>query len=104
MVSDRPVGPNTTQVYNRGVNGTDAIPAYLIFHGALIVGHAELPALRLTIQGENLLNRNLLDPNDPHYYHPGPRAANGSFQTPEGFVPYVPQRDRFITAKLSVEL
>ena len=69
-----------------------------------------IPFLRLDLSVENILNKNILDNNNPEYYHPGPENAAGSFNLPGSVsgaiygnlnVPYFTQRPRFMTLKLS---
>jgi hypothetical protein len=69
-----------------------------------------IPFLRLDLGIENILNKNILDNNNPEYYHPGPENAAGKFNLPgdvsgslyrELTVPYFTQRPRFMTLKLS---
>jgi outer membrane receptor for ferrienterochelin and colicin len=102
-VSDRPVGPGTTQVGNVGVPD-NVVKAYLIFNGAFNVSHKKAPWMRLAIISNNILNDNILDPADTRYYHPGPRAASASYSNISGNVPYVPQRSRYLVARLTFDL
>ena len=55
-------------------------------------------------------HKNILDNNNPNYYHPGAREGEGNFNllgdapgTSYGdqYVPYFTQRPRFMTLKLS---
>jgi outer membrane receptor for ferrienterochelin and colicins len=109
-VSERPIGPNTTQNLNQGVNGTGKIPEYLLVNSNIGFKLESLPFLRLDLSIENLLNNNILDKLNSQYFHPGPREASGSFNLPgdiEGKsysdrnVPYVPQRPRFYLVRMS---
>ena len=109
-VSERPIGPGTTQNLNPGVNGTGVIPQYLLVNANVGFKHSALPFLRLDVSVENLLNKNILDNNNPQYFHPGPREASGGFNLPNDIigisyadrnVPYIPQRPRFFMVRLS---
>ena len=112
-VSGRPIGPGTTQEYNIGLGGGSSgeIPAYLLVNGNIAVKAKLIPFLRLDLSIENILNKNILDGNNPEYYHPGPRDASGRFNIPgahipgwpygDQHVPYFTQRPRFMTLKLS---
>ena len=110
-VSARPIGPGTTQEYNIGLgDGSGEIPAYLLVNGNIALKAKRIPFLRLDLSIENILNKNILDNNNPDYYHPGPRDASGNFNfagdapgTAYGdqYVPYFTQRPRFMTLKLS---
>lgn len=109
-VTERPIGPTTTQTLNPGVNGEGSIPAYLLVNANIAFKFQKIPFLRLDISVENLLNKNILDNMNSQYFHPGPREASGTFNMPGDIpgksygdrnVPYVPQRPRFIMAKLS---
>lgn len=111
-VSTRPIGPGTTQEYSLGL-GDDSgeIPAYLLVNGNIAIKAKMIPFLRLDLSVENILNKNILDNNNPEYYHPGPEnAAGGSYNLPANVsgtiygnlnVPYFTQRPRFMTLKLS---
>ena len=108
-VSERPIGPGTTQTTNRGVGDTGKIPPYLVLNGNIGFKIQTLPMLRLDLSIENILNKNILD-NNPEYYHPGPRSASGSFNLPydtpglsygDKNIPYFPQRPRFLLLRLS---
>ncbi len=114
-MADRPVGRGTTQFLNYGIDtlGKGKIPAYLVFHGNLGLALAAFPRFRVDLTVQNILNRNLLDPLRPTYYHPGAREASGSFGMPwdvpgkpfaDAHVPYVPQRGRFLLLKLTLDL
>jgi outer membrane receptor protein involved in Fe transport len=112
-VTDRPIGPTTTQNLNPGVNGEGTIPAYLLVNGNIGFKIQKIPFLRLDISVENLLNKNVLDNMNSQYFHPGPREASGTFNMPGDIpgksyadrnVPYVPQRPRFYMLKLSYML
>jgi outer membrane receptor for ferrienterochelin and colicin len=112
-VTERPIGPNTTQRYNPGVDGKGTIPAYLLVNANIGFKIQKLPFLRLDISVENLLNKNVLDNMNSQYFHPGPREASGTFNMPGDIpgrsyadrnVPYVPQRPRFYMVKLSYML
>jgi outer membrane receptor for ferrienterochelin and colicin len=112
-ISERPIGPGTTQIKNPGVNGTGIIPAYLLVNANVGFKHKSLPFLRLDLTVENLLNNNILDGINSQYFHPGPREASGTFNMPgdvignsyaERNVPYVPQRPRFYLIRLSYML
>jgi outer membrane receptor for ferrienterochelin and colicin len=109
-VSERPIGPGTTQNLNPGVNGTGVIPQYLLVNANVGFKHSAVPFLRLDVSVENLLNKNILDNNNPQYFHPGPREASGGFNLPNDIigisyadrnVPYIPQRPRFFMVRLS---
>jgi outer membrane receptor for ferrienterochelin and colicins len=110
-VSARPIGPGTTQDYSRGMgDGSGEIPAYLLVNGNIAFKVKNIPFLRLDLGIENILNKNILDNNNPEYYHPGPENAAGKFNLPgdvsgslyrELTVPYFTQRPRFMTLKLS---
>lgn len=109
-VSERPIGPETTQNLNPGVNGSGMIPQYLLVNGNVGFKHAALPFLRLDVSVENVLNKNILDNDNPQYFHPGPREASGGFNLPndkigisyaDRNVPYMPQRPRFFMVRLS---
>ena len=109
-VSERPIGPGTTQNLNPGVNGTGVIPQYLLINANVGFKHSAVPFLRLDVSVENLLNKNILDNNNPQYFHPGPREASGGFNLPNDIigisyadrnVPYIPQRPRFFIVRLS---
>ncbi len=108
-VSERPIGPETTQTTNKGVGDTGKIPPYLVLNGNIGFKIQTLPMLRLDLSIENILNKNILD-NNPEYYHPGPRSASGSFNLPydtpglsygDKNIPYFPQRPRFLLLRLS---
>lgn len=108
-VSERPIGPETTQTNNKGVGDTGKIPPYLVLNGNIGFKIQTLPMLRLDLSIENILNKNILD-NNPEYYHPGPRSASGSFNLPydtpglsygDKNIPYFPQRPRFLLLRLS---
>lgn len=109
-VSERPIGPGTTQNLNPGVNGTGVIPQYLLVNANVGFKHSAVPFLRLDVSVENLLNKNILENNNPQYFHPGPREASGGFNLPNDIigisyadrnVPYIPQRPRFFMVRLS---
>jgi hypothetical protein len=110
-VSARPIGPGTTQIFSIGLgDGSGEIPAYLLVNGNIAFKVKSLPFLRLDLSVENILNKNILDNNNPEYYHPGPRDAAGTFNLPGDYpgrvygdqnVPYFTQRPRFMTLKLS---
>jgi outer membrane receptor for ferrienterochelin and colicins len=110
-VSARPIGPGTTQEYSTGMgDGSGEIPAYLLVNGNIAFKAKRIPFLRLDLSVENILNKNILDNNNPEYYHPGPENAAGRFNLPSDVsgtpygnltVPYFTQRPRFMTLKLS---
>jgi hypothetical protein len=110
-VSARPIGPGTTQELNIGLgDDSGVIPAYLLVNGNIAFKAKMIPFLRLDLSVENILNKNILDNNNPEYYHPGPRDADGTFNLPGDIpgrvygdqnVPYFTQRPRFMTLKLS---
>jgi hypothetical protein len=86
------------------------IPAYLMVNGNIAFKVKMIPFLRLDLGIENILNKNILDNNNPDYYHPGAREATGRFNLPgdapgsgygDQYVPYFTQRPRFMTLKLS---
>ena len=110
-VSARPIGPATTQASNIGLSDDSGeIPAYLMVNGNIAFKVKMIPFLRLDLGIENILNKNILDNNNPDYYHPGAREATGRFNLPgdapgsgygDQYVPYFTQRPRFMTLKLS---
>ena len=110
-VSARPIGENTTQASNKGLgDGSGEIPAYLLVNGNIAFKVKKIPFLRLDLGIENILNKNILDNNNPEYYHPGVREAEANFNLPgdapgtpygDQYVPYFTQRPRFMTLKLS---
>jgi outer membrane receptor for ferrienterochelin and colicins len=110
-VSGRPIGEGTTQYSSIGLgDDSGVIPAYLLVNGNIAFKVKSLPFLRLDLSIENILNKNILDNNNPEYYHPGPRDASGRFNLPGDIpgtaygdqnVPYFTQRPRFMTLKLS---
>lgn len=102
-VGDKKVGPGTTQFGNLGVPD-NTVQAYLIFNGAIHITHRKLSWMNLTLIGNNLLNNNILDADDKRYYHPGPRTASGSFTNVSGFVPFVPQRPRYLITRITINL
>jgi outer membrane receptor for ferrienterochelin and colicins len=112
-VSERPVGPGTTQNQNPGIDGLGFIPAYLLVNSNIGFKLQSLPFLRLDVSIENLLNNNVLDKLNTQFFHPGPREASGTFNLPgdiigrsysERNVPYIPQRPRFYLVRLSYML
>lgn len=112
-VSERPIGPGTTQEFNKGVGDTGKIPPYLLVNGNIGFKLKTLPFLRLDLSIENILNKNILDNNNPDYYHPGAREAEGRFNLPgdapgtgygDQYVPYFTQRPRFMQLRLSYSL
>lgn len=112
-VSKRPIGAGTTQSQNIGVNGTGVIPAYLLINSNIAFKIKSLPFLRLDLSIENLLNNNILDKRNSEFFHPGPRAAAGTFNMHKyrpgdkygnDNVPYVPQRPRFYMIRMSFVL
>ena len=110
-VSGRPIGEGTTQASNKGLgDGSGEIPAYLLLNGNIAFKAKLIPFLRLDLGIENILNKNILDNNNPNYYHPGSRSAGANFNLSgdapgtgygDQYVPYFTQRPRFITLKLS---
>lgn len=110
-VSGRPIGEGTTQESNKGLgDGSGEIPAYLLVNGNIAFKAKQFPFLRLDLGIENILNKNILDNNNPEYYHPGAREAEANFNLPgdapgtaygDQYVPYFTQRPRFMTLKLS---
>ena len=110
-VSGRPIGPGTTQQFSIGLgDGSGEIPAYLLVNGNIAFKAKRIPFLRLDLSIENILNKNILDYNNPDYYHPGPREAEANFNLAgdapgtaygDQYVPYFTQRPRFMTLKLS---
>jgi len=110
-VSARPIGEGTTQASNVGLgDGSGEIPAYLLVNGNIAFKAKMIPFLRLDLGIENILNKNILDNNNPEYYHPGAREAEANFNLPgdapgtaygDQYVPYFTQRPRFVTLKLS---
>ena len=110
-VSGRPIGVGTTQESNKGLgDGSGEIPAYLLVNGNIAFKAKQFPFLRLDLGIENILNKNILDNNNPEYYHPGAREAEANFNLPgdapgtaygDQYVPYFTQRPRFMTLKLS---
>lgn len=112
-VSEKIVGPTTTQSLNLGLNNTGLIPEYFVVNSNFIFGFEQLPALKFSISANNLLNS--------LYYHPGIKASSGSFQVNprnEGqsytnwtstslfgkTVPYAPQRRRHFNFKIILDL
>ena len=102
-VSDRPVGVNTTQNSNPGLDNSEKYPAYLVFNGSLSLGMKSFENLRVQFTVNNLLNRNILDAQHSTYYHPGPRQADATTLV-SGNVPYVPQRGRHFVLKTVIQL
>jgi len=101
-VSAQPVGPNTTQTGNLGLDGSGEYPAYLILNGSLTISHNKLKSLILQITANNFLNRNLLVSTSPTYYHAGPRTASANYTNNlTGNVPYIPQRGRHFFIRTS---
>ena len=110
-VSARPIGEGTTQASNKGLgDGSGEIPAYLLLNGNIAFKVKKIPFLRLDLGIENILNKNILDNNNPEYYHPGVREAEANFNLPgdapgtgygDQYVPYFTQRPRFMTPKSS---
>lgn len=112
-VSNKPVGRSTTQQRNAGVDYSNKIPAYLIFHSNIGFSIAKFPYIRFDFTVNNLLNGNLLDPNMGIYYHAGTREAAGTFNLPGEPVgvpfadknpPYIPQRGRFMMLRMMLDL
>ena len=103
-VSRRPFGPQTTLPNNTGLDGTYIIPQYLIFDGNLVLGHNSFPQMRFALSAQNILNNNLLDPNNQRYFHPGPGDGSASYLAVDGFVPYIPQRNRFLIARIILDI
>jgi outer membrane receptor for ferrienterochelin and colicin len=112
-VSNKLVGDSTTQPTNAGVNYSNKIPAYLIFHSNIGFSLAKFPYVRFDFTVNNLVNGNLLDPNMGIYYHAGPREAAGTFNLPREAVgvpfadknpPYIPQRGRFMMLRMMLDL
>ena len=112
-VGEKKVGPETTQQFNLGLEGTGLFPEYLVVNSNIIVGLKKLPSAKIAISINNILNS--------LYYHPGIRAASGGFElypkndgetysqfinrTLTGkYVPYVPQRRRHFNLKLILDL
>lgn len=112
-VGEKKVGPETTQKFNLGLNGTGLFPEYFVLNSNIILGLKELPSAKIAISINNILN-NL-------YFHPGIHAASGSFELypkNEGetyvnfinrtltgkYVPYVPQRRQNFNLKLILDL
>ena len=112
-VGEKKVGPETTQQFNLGLEGTGLFPEYLVVNSNIIVGLKKLPSAKIAISINNILNS--------LYYHPGIRAASGGFElypkndgetysqfinrTLTGkYVPYVPQRRRNFNLKLILDL
>lgn len=96
FVSTTPVGPNTTANLNPGLNGSFRYPAYLVFHGSLLLTHRKFPNLQLQISVQNILDDNIIDADNQDYFHPGPQLGSGSYANISGYIPYVPQRRRYI--------
>lgn len=70
-MSGRPIGPGTTQESNIGLgDNSGEIPAYLLVNGNIAIKAKLIPFLRLDLGIENILNKNILDNNNPNYYHP----------------------------------
>ena len=112
-VSQKSVGPTTTQKLNLGLNNSNHIPEYLVINSNLIIGFEKIPSLKLALSANNLFNK--------LYYHPGVRSASGSFdlntrtvgQSYEQWtrsslsgknVPYAPQRGRYFNLKIMMDL
>ena len=86
-VSSKPVGPNTTVNNNRGVNETNSIPSFLIFHTSILYKNKNFDNGTIQFTINNILNTN--------YYSPGIRTAAGnSTDSYNGFAPYFPQPTR----------
>lgn len=96
FVARTPVGPATTATLNPGLNGSNRYPAYLIFHGSLLLTHKKFPNLQLQFSVHNILNDNILDADNQDYFHPGPQLGSGSYSNISGYIPYVPQRRRYM--------
>lgn len=93
-VSKRPVGPNTTQSGNPGLNDSGFYPEYLILNGSLSLSHRNIKGLSLHITANNILNK--------EYFHPGPRTAAANYSTRiNDFVNFMPQRGRHFFIKTS---
>jgi outer membrane receptor for ferrienterochelin and colicins len=102
-VSAQPVGPNTTQTGNPGLDNTGEYPAYLILNGSLTLSHEKFKSLILQFTVNNFLNGNLLDSALPPYYHAGPRTASANYiNNLTGNVPYIPQRGRHFFIRTSI--
>lgn len=108
-VGDKPVGPNTTQSLNFGLNNTNVIPGYTTLNGNFIFKIKSISSLSIGLSAFNILNKK--------YYHPGPRTAAGYFdldnrnpdETYGDFLnqslwnkntPYMPQRPRNFQLRL----
>ena len=100
-VSDKKVGAGTTQSGNLAIPN-NTVEAYLIFNGAINFTHKNISWMRVSILGNNLLNNNILNAGDKRFYHPGPRTASGSFSNVSGFVPFVPQRPRYLMLRVTL--
>jgi len=112
-VGAKPVGPDTTQNLNLGLNQSNMIPEYFVLNSNFIFGFKELPTLKFSLSLNNILNS--------LYYHPGIRSASGSFdlrlreenesynqwinRSLSGqFVPYASQRRRNFRIKVILDL
>jgi outer membrane receptor protein involved in Fe transport len=96
-VTAKPVGPETTISLNRGVGGSDKIPAYAVLFGSIMYKNKKFEYLTLQFTVNNILNT--------AYYAPGPRTANGDYiSSYNGFVPYVPQQTRNYVLTLNLNL
>lgn len=101
-VSAQPVGANTTQTGNPGLDNSGEYPAYLILNGSLTISHNQFKSFSLQITANNFLNGNLLNSALPTYYHAGPRTASANyFNNLTGNVPYIPQRGRHFFIRTS---
>lgn len=114
-VGKKPLGGDTTQSSNLGLNESNEIPAYYVLNGNLILGHEKFPFAKLALSVNNILNA--------LYYHPGARTASGYFDLRDkpdsstqsyadwindslfGKNPsYIPQRPRYFILKLILDI
>jgi outer membrane receptor for ferrienterochelin and colicins len=112
-VGEKKVGPETSQKFNLGLNGTGLFQEYFVLNSNIILGLKEWPSAKIALSVNNILNQ--------LYYHPGIHEAAGSFELypkNEGetylnfinrtlvgkHVPFVPQRRRHFNLKLILDL
>ena len=55
-VGEKKVGPETTQQFNLGLEGTGLFPEYLVVNSNIIVGLKKLPSAKIAISINNILN------------------------------------------------
>ena len=96
-VGSKPAGPATTVPLNTGIDGANAIPAYMVLFTSLTYQNKRFDFIAIQFTVNNLLNT--------LYYSPGPRTANGnSTDFYNGFVPWVPQQTRNYLLTLNFKL